>query len=514
MKTHRITPRQARADWEQFYQAWTSNAEIAPDEPQHVRLERRRLLEADPEAWFAYYFARYCSSKPAPFHRRATRKLIADPNAYHVRAWSRELAKSARSMMELAYLALSGQIRNVLVVSNSYDNACRLLAPLRHHLQHDLRIANDYGQQPIDGRWEVGEFAARCGCSFRAIGAGQSPRGSRNNESRPDFILIDDLDTDELCRNPDRLDQLWQWVEQALIPTRSISAPCRILFNGNIIARDCCIQRAIKMANFHEVVNIRNKDGLSSWPEKNSEADIDRILSQISARAAQQEYFNNPIAQGEVFPEMVWGKCPPVSKFRMLVAYGDPAPSENKSKQSSTKGVVLCGLHKDTLYVLNARLDRGLNAEFIDWFAELDEFAGSSTTVYNVMENNKLQDPFYRQVFLPLVAQKRRSMGQGSSFNVQADAKKKTDKATRIEANLEPLVRTGRLILNIDQQDNPHMRRLEEQFLMFSLQMRYPADGPDCVEGALRWLRDKTAQATPTQTISTQTIRSRNKQRL
>lgn len=94
------------------------------------------------------------------------------------------------------------------------------------------------------------------------------------------------------------------------------------------------------------------------------------------------------------------------------------------------------------------------------------------------------------------------------------DAKQKTDKATRIEANLEPLVRTGRLVLNIDQRDNPHMRRLEEQFLMFSLQMRYPADGPDCVEGALRWLRDKTAQAIPTQTISTQTIRSRNKQRL
>ena len=75
-------------------------------------------------------------------------------------------------------------------------------------------------------------------------------------------------------------------------------------------------------------------------------------------------------------------------------------------------------------------------------------------------------------------------------------------------------MRTGRLILNIDQQDNPHMRRLEEQFLMFSLQMRYPADGPDCVESALRWLRDKTAQSTPAQTISTKYYRSRNKQRL
>ena len=37
------------------------------------------------------------------------------------------------------------------------------------------------------------------------------------------------------------------------------------------------------------------------------------------------------------------------------------------------------------------------------------------------------------------------------------DEEKKTDKATRIEANLEPLNREGNLILNEAERDNPHM---------------------------------------------------------
>lgn len=302
-------------------------------------------------------------------------------------------------------------------------------------------------------------------------------------------------------------------MEGALLPTRSVSEACRVLFNGNVIAKDSCITRAMKMASHVDIVNIRGKDGRSSWPEKNSEADIDRILSQISARAAQQEYFNNPMSEGDVFKTVAWGKCPPLSKFKYLVAYGDPAPSENKTRQSSTKAVMLCGLLRGTLYVLNARLDRGLNSEFIDWYAQLDEWAAGKATVYNVMENNKLQDPFFQQVFKPLVAEKRKELGM-PHFNVIPDTKKKTDKATRIEANLEPLAREGRLVLNADEQQNPHMRRLEEQFLMFSLTLRFPADGPDCVEGALRFLRDKATQADPTETIPATYFRHKNRQRI
>ena len=53
----------------------------------------------------------------------------------------------------------------------------------------------------------------------------------------------------------------------------------------------------------------------------------------------------------------------------------------------------------------------------------------------------------------------------------------------RIEGNLEPLNRAGRLVFNIREKDNPDMQRLEEQFRLFDDGLPAPADGPDAIEG-------------------------------
>jgi hypothetical protein len=520
MSKPRLTPddRRALKEWEELVASIRSGSEINPEDSQVQIDARRKRLEADDEAWFQYYFEMYCTAEPADFHKKATRRIMRHNRWYEVRAWSRELAKSARSMMEITKLALTEQIHNMLLISNSSDNAIRLLAPFMATFEANQRFIQDYGPQQKLGAWEAGEFTLLSGCTFRAIGAGQSPRGTRNKNFRPDFILIDDIDTDEECRNPDRIKTKWEWIEKALTPTMSVSGNYRILFNGNIIAKDCCIKRAIDKAKsipnigFADIVNIRDKEGYSSWPQKNSEADIDQFLSLISAHAAQCEFFNNPISEGEVFKEITYGKVPPLSRFKFLVIYGDPAPGENKTKKSSTKSVCLLGKLEGKLYVIKCFLDRGLNAEFINWYVELLYYVQDKTTVYCWMENNKLQDPFFQQVFQPIVRKLRRNTG--ISLYIKGDDKKKTDKASRIEANLEPLNREGNLILNEKEKDNPHMQRLEEQFKLFSLRMAYPADGPDTVEGGNRIIDNKIRETEPATIIPRSALRSNNKNRL
>jgi len=497
-----IQNKQMRTDWESFMRQFMEDASIDVEESPTDRTKRIKRLEADPEEWFKYYFPRYCTAPPAEFHKLATERLITHTKWYEVRAWSRELAKSARSMMEILYLAMTRQIKNVLLVSNSYDNAERLLLPFMQQLEHNTRITLDYGTQVTEGHWEAGEFTARIGCSFRALGAGQSPRGTRNEAARPDFILVDDIDTDEECRNPDRIRQKWNWIEQALIPTVSISGKYRFLFNGNIIAKDCVIARAIKMANHTDIINIRDEEGRSSWPEKNTEDDIDAILSKISERAAQQEYYNNPISEGEVFDTMTYGTVPPLEHFQLLVCYGDPSPSNNKKKESSMKAVWLMGLLRGTLYVIDGRLDHATNAEFVDWFYELSEQVPSSVMCYNYIENNSLQDPMYEQVICPLFNAKK------VHINHFADTRKKPDKFMRIEGNLQPLHKSGRLVLNEAQKDNPHMRRLDEQFTMVTPLLPANADGPDCIEGGYFILNKK--QSINEQTMCLTGVRAAN----
>ncbi len=507
MKQLKPQDRAAYRDWEAYKESMRRATPVDKNMTPAELERHKKKLEANPIAWTLFFFPMFAECAFAGFQEKAILRMIAHGEWYEVLSWARELAKSTIVMFVVMYLVLTGKKKNVLLVSDTKSNAVRLLAPYKANFEANQRINAYYGEQIGLGSWTEDEFITKSGAAFRALGKGQSPRGSRNEAIRPDVILVDDFDTDEDVRNPDSVNKGWEWYEHALFPTRSISKETLIVWCGNVIADDCCVVRAGKMADNWDIKNVRmvniNKPdpkndyryGKSVWPQKNSEEQIDRVLSKASMRAMMGEYFNYPAKEGEIFKEVKFGKIPPLNKFPFLVAYGDPAPGENKSKQSSTKAIWLVGMLGDTLYVIKGRLDRGLNSEYIDWFADLKNYVGGKTTVYLVQENNSLQDPFFKQVFMPLVAKKRQE--EGIDLNILADSEKKTDKATRIEANLEPMNREGRLILNEAEKEDPHMKRLVEQFLLFTLQLRFPADGPDCIEGGKRWCETKLQQLRP-----------------
>jgi hypothetical protein len=299
---------------------------------------------------------------------------------------------------------------------------------------------------------------------------------------------VDDFDTDADCRNPETIKKKWEWFEEALYPTRSVSEDLLTVWCGNIIAPDCCVKRAGEKADHWDVVNIRDKRGRSTWPEKNSEERIRRIENSISTRSFQQEYMNNPLSEGDVFKEVTWGKCPPLRKLTFAVAYGDPAPSNSRNKASSFKALFLIGYYDGKFYVYKGYLDHVVNAEYVNWYYYLRDEVEEKTQVYNYIENNKLQDPFYQQVFLPLFAAKGKEAG---FIGIIPDTRNKPEKFERIEGNLEPLARKGWLILNENERENPHMKRLAEQFLLVSRQMKSPVDGVDCIEGGVWVINQK-----------------------
>lgn len=278
------------------------------------REKHRRHLEAHPLEWIMFFFPNFARYEFAPFQKRAILRIIANDEWFEVLSWSRELAKSTVTMFIVLFLVLTGRKKNVILTSNSKDNAVRLLAPYRAILEANGRIIAYYGRQQTLGTWTESEFITTGGVAFRALGAGQSPRGSRNEAIRPDLLLVDDFDTDEDTKNPDTIRKRWEWWENALYPTRSISEPTVVIFCGNIIARDCCVVRAGAMADHWDIVNIRDADGRSTWPQKNTEEHIDRVLSKISRKAAQGEYFNNPVAEGGGVPNAHFRQGPPAEK--------------------------------------------------------------------------------------------------------------------------------------------------------------------------------------------------------
>lgn len=446
--------------------------------------QRRRIakLETDPEAWFKHYFPNYAFAEPAPFHKKATRRILATMEHYEVRAWARDLAKTTRTMFEVLFLVLTKKKKVVLFVSNNATSAERLLLPYKLNLEANQRIIHDYGLQQYTAKWEAGEFTTKSGASFIATGAGQSPRGTRKEEVRPDVIIFDDIDTDEECRNPEIIKNKWNWIEKSAIGTRSSSKPTTILFCGNIIAPDCCINRAIEMADHVDIINIRDKTGKSSWG-KNTEENIDRVLSKISYASAQGEYFNNPITEGSVFKNLAFKKMPRITEYPFLVCYTDP--SFRQSQRSDYKATALVAPWHGERHILKMFCQQTSTANMVEWLYQIDEMVKGKVPIYYFIEKNLNDEDIRRHLY-------EASKAHGNKvLAVAFDNRAKPEKFSRIESNLEPLDRNGQLYFNEDEQDFPDMKNAIDQFKAFSPKSRAHDDAPDAVEGAMYYLNSK-----------------------
>jgi hypothetical protein len=495
--------------WEEYTKNVSQSTPIDKSESSKDKRDRIKRLEADPEQWFKYYFPKYTSKPngqaipPAQFHIDASQRVIGNAEWYEVRMWSRECAKSTRTMMETFYITLVGHIikldgdrnplppakwyrqrkRNVLMVSNSEDNAIRLLAPYKANLETNNRLINDYGQQENHSYWTSKEMITKPGVAFRALGAGQSPRGSRNEQIRPDVLLVDDIDTDEDCRNPKIIKDRWNWIDEALISTRSVSEDTTIIFCGNRIALDTCVVRASKFADQTDLVNIRDKDGKSTWPAKNPEWRIDRIFAQKSMFAIQKEYFNNPIIEGAVFKQMAYKPAQPLNEYSLLVCYTDP--SYKDSEKSDFKATVLIGKWKDEFHVIKAFCKQTTTAEMVDWHYQIMDIVGVCGCYY-FMEEVFMQDLFYTEF-------NKENIARHKAVPITGDQRAKPQKFVRIESTIEPLSRNGKFYLNEEEKSNPHMIALDEQFIAFGPGSRAHDDGPDACEGAIWIINNKEA---------------------
>ncbi|WP_165043740.1 hypothetical protein [Dysgonomonas sp. ZJ709] len=487
----KVTDRQAARDWDAYYSNFV--AEVNADENETLQEQKARIkrLESNFEEWKKYYFPKYCFAPPAPFHIKSSKIVLAKPELVLVRRWTREAAKDVVTMMETLYQTLTGVKKCIVLISNSKDKADDFLEPYKINLEKNERIINDYGVQQLPGSWSTGGFITTQGVAFYGFGAGQSPRGLRNEEVRPDKVIFTDMDTDEDVRNPDIIDKRWKWSEKAVYATRSISKDFQVIWLNNTIATDCCVVRASEKADYVEIVNIVDENGNSTWAEKNTPENIQRIRDTLSTAAFEAEYMNNPLTEGAVFKELVWDKVPSLSKFRFIVVYGDPSPSNSKNKKGSMKALFAIGFCEGKFYVLKGFLGHATNDEFVQWYYDLKNYVGDRTQVYSYVENNSLQDPFYEQVLIPLFAEHAKTKG---FIGIITDTRSKPDKFSRIEGNLEPLNRMGNLVLNVAEKENPNMKRLSEQFLLVSPQLKAPADGPDDIEGGVWIINQKISE--------------------
>ena len=478
----KLKDKEALRDWEAHKLSIQKATSVNVDEDPITKKKRKDELLSDVEAFAKYYFPHYCSSDFAPFHKRFFKKVIKNDRLFITRAWSRDHAKSVTAGIILpVFLKFSGKLKNMLMVSYNEDNAKQLLKPLQLEFETNQRLINDFGKMKGIGNWEEGNFITTDNCSFRAIGTGQSPRGTRNNEARPDFILCDDIDEDEMCRNPKRLSNAYDWMMGALFGCLSITGNKRFVVVGNIIAKDTLVKRAITVSDDHEQINILDTTKQPSWKERFSLEECEYMIKKMGYRLSQREYFNNPINEGKVFKKewFQFKKLPPLRSYKFMVAYLDPG--FKKTATSDSKSLVLIALHEGKFHIRKVFAGQASVEEMIEWGYSMDTFVKANNGTYQFkMEEVFLQDLLYKD-FAAVAKVKKYPLP------VSGDTRKKPDKDARI-TSISGYFERGDVYLDEEIENDHHTVEMMEQFLNFEQGVKSKKDAPDAVEGAMHIL--------------------------
>ena len=463
--------------------------------------QRIRRLQKDYAAFCEYYFPHFLQQRDkvtgevvrivhnAPFHNAAAQKVKNTPNLKAVFKWPRGHAKSTH-MDIFTPLWLMFQPKRLIdfmvVVGKSEDSANRLLGDIQAELQYNKRIIADYGKQMSMGDWTEGEFTTKDGVHFLACGRGQSPRGLRKRESRPDYIVIDDLDDDELCRNPRRVREMTDWVKEALFGALDVGRG-RFIMVGNLISKTSVLADICKTKGVHvSEVKAVDGEGNPTWREKWTKEEARTYAEFVGYRAWEKEMMHNPITEGTVFKQewIKYAKHPAWRDFDELVLYIDP--SWKSKKTNDTKAAKLWGKYKSQLWHLRAFVRKASVAELVRWCYDLYEWSlEKNIPIRFMMEASFMQDIILDDFTIE-------GTQRGYQLPITGDKRKKPDKFQRVEA-ISPLWERGFVYYDISQKDDPDMQAGIAQTLAFEKGMSGNDDAPDADEGAI-WQLQRTAR--------------------
>ena len=495
--------KQRYAEWQEHckrVQSLTDLSALVNESP--VQKDKRiKRLQKDYAAFCEYYFPHFLTLRDkttgevlrtvhnAPFHNSAALKVKNTPNLKAVFKWPRGHAKSTHFdiFLPLWLMFQPKRLINVMVVvGKSEESAIGLLSDIQAELEFNQRIIADFGEQKAVGNWQEGQFVTQSDVAFFARGRGQSPRGLRYKEARPDYIVIDDLDDDELCRNEKRVKDLTDWVKEALFGALDVGRG-RFIMVGNLISKNSVLANIADTKGVYvSEIKAVDKDGEPVWKEKWTKQEAEEAAAFMGYRSWQKEMMHNPIKDGTIFRHdwIRYKKVLPLHKYEMLVCYTDP--SFKSTTANDYKASRLWGKIGNELHLIDCYVRQDTVSGMVRWLYNLYESLPENVSVRFFMEANFMQD---------IILDEFTTEGnlRGYQLPILPDKRKKPEKIQRIEA-ISPLWERGFVFYNEGLKDTSDMQVGIEQTLSLERGSRVHDDAPDADEGAIWYLQRNTRQ--------------------
>ncbi|MDR0829652.1 MAG: hypothetical protein LBN95_06035 [Prevotellaceae bacterium] len=487
---------------------------------------RMRELEGDYIKWFEYYFPNYAKKPCAWFHKKLAKLVVKEKRCRVLAEWFRSAAKSVHIDMGLPlylYLVLQ-DMYYMLLIGETEPKAKKLLSGIQAQLQWNKRIINDYGARFQYGDWADGDFTTTDGVKFQALGFMQSPRGAREQDKRPDYIVVDDVDNKRHVNNDKMMREALDFITEDVWGCFDADgdATSRFIYANNNFHKNSITNRlkqyfitaktTAKQNGDEDIFTISTVTAVKdlttfepNWKEKTDAEFWRKAYNSMPYRSFMREYMHVHIEDGAVFQydDIVMGEMLRLDKYEGLVFYGDLS----YKSQGDYKGLILCGKIGRQFHIIHTYLRRGSRGKCAEW-------------LYNIYEDKKLERFNIKYLIEGLFAMDEfvndfdlEGDNRGYHIPVVADKRSKANKFDRIESIAGHFERHD-VIFNIAERDTPDQITLRDQFLAFEKGSQANDDGPDAVHGAFSELNKVTfIDKFPVVTVSRSSVIKQSKNR-
>ena len=208
--------------------------------------------------------SRFDNPKPTPTFHKELWELVCRPEPKVAIAAPRGHAKSTAITHSYTLASvLFRKSRFVLVVSDTEGQAVQFLGDIKRELieNDDLISLFDLKRKLVKDTESVVIAEFKDGTQFRidAKGSEQKLRGTKWRNTRPDLIIGDDLENDEIVLNEERRDKFRRWFFNALLPAGGDH--CKVRIVGTILHMDSLLERLMPPWGGEHTMT----DGIKFW---------------------------------------------------------------------------------------------------------------------------------------------------------------------------------------------------------------------------------------------------------
>lgn len=285
-----------------------------------------------------FFFPHRHGDATPDFHR----EIIRDWNAPHPRIVTKAFRGGGKTTLEEEHLCLDmlfGLFRYGVVLGNTYSAAVQRITVVKHEIENNERIREIFGGQ-VGPTWKEGEIVLSSGAKLQAFGVGQSMRGAKHLDARPDFLAGDDIEDEDNAGTDEARDKLFQYLIRTVFP--ALAPQSRIRLVGTPLHPKSALERLSQDPTwFSRTYPIRRPDGSPQWEARFPRAAIDILESGFIASGEHTVFMQEYMCQAESpeskpFKDGMVQILTSFPRFAPVTVFVDPARTTNVRTSART----------------------------------------------------------------------------------------------------------------------------------------------------------------------------------